>query len=183
MRFKFLSLFAAVALLGACAQTPDESTKTDDSGMSKASMDKAKAMAKAMAKAKKKKRGPAIKPGSSADFVAGVGDRVFFGYDKSSLKPVGKRTMERQAAWLKKYSSVKVTVEGHADERGTREYNLALGERRANAAKDYLIALGVSASRVRVISYGEERPDAVGSNKGAWSQNRRAVTTLSGAGS
>jgi peptidoglycan-associated lipoprotein len=177
MRFKFLSLFAAVALLGACAQTPDETAKTGDSGMSKASMDKP------MAKAKKKKRGPAIKPGSGADFVASVGDRVFFDYDKSSLKPVGKRTMERQAAWLKKYSSVKVTVEGHADERGTREYNLALGERRANAAKDYLIALGISASRIRVISYGEERPDAVGSNKGAWSQNRRAVTTLSGAGS
>jgi peptidoglycan-associated lipoprotein len=177
MRFKFLSLFAAVALLGACAQTPDESAKTGDSGMSKASMDKP------MAKSMKKKRGPAIAPGSSADFVASVGDRVFFGYDKSSLKPVGKRTKERQAAWLKKYSSVKITVEGHADERGTREYNLALGERRANAAKDYLIALGVSASRVRVVSYGEERPDAVGSNKGAWSQNRRAVTTLSGAGS
>ena len=180
MRFKFLSLFAAVALLGACAQTPDESAKTGDSGMSKASMDKP--MAKPMAK-KKKKRGPAIKPGSSADFVASVGDRVFFDYDKRSLKPVGKRTMERQAAWLKKYSSVKVTVEGHADERGTREYNLALGERRANAAKDYLIALGISASRVRVISYGEERPDAVGSNKSAWSQNRRSVTTLTGAGS
>ena len=179
MRFKFLSLFAAVALLGACAQTPDETAKTGDSGMSKASMDKPM---KAMPK-KKKKRGPAIKPGSAAHFVAEVGDRVFFGYDKSSLKPVGKRTMERQAAWLKKYSSVKVTVEGHADERGTREYNLALGERRANAAKDYLIALGISASRIRVISYGEERPDAVGSNKGAWSQNRRAVTTLSGAGS
>ena len=179
MRFKFLSLFAAVALLGACAQTPDETAKTGDSGMSKASMDKPM---KAMPK-KKKKRGPAIKPGSAAHFVAEVGDRVFFGYDKSSLKPVGKRTMERQAAWLKKYSSVKVTVEGHADERGTREYNLALGERRANAAKDYLIALGISASRVRVISYGEERPDAVGSNKSAWSQNRRSVTTLTGAGS
>ena len=177
MRLKFLSIFAAVALLGACAQTPDESATSAGDGASKDTM------SKDSMKKMKKKRGPAVTPGTGADFIASVGDRIFFDYDRNSLKPISKRTLERQAVWLKKYSSVKITVEGHADERGTREYNLALGERRANSAKDYLVALGISASRVRVISYGEERPEAVGSNKGAWSQNRRAVTALSGAAS
>ena len=177
MRFKFLSVFAAVALLSACAQTPKESATSAGNGASKEAMSK-----DAMDKMKKKKRGPAVKPGTTSDFIASVGDRIFFDYDRNSLKPISKRTLERQAAWLKKYSSAKISVEGHADERGTREYNLALGERRANAAKDYLVALGISNARINVISYGEERPEAVGSNKGAWSQNRRAVTTLSGAG-
>jgi peptidoglycan-associated lipoprotein len=177
MRLKFLSIFAAVAFLGACAQTPDESATSASDGASKDTM------SKDSMKKMKKKRGPAVTPGTGADFIASVGDRIFFDYDRNSLKPISKRILERQAVWLKKYSSVKITVEGHADERGTREYNLALGERRANSAKDYLVALGISASRIRVISYGEERPEAVGSNKGAWSQNRRAVTTLSGAAS
>ncbi|MGY9015045.1 MAG: peptidoglycan-associated lipoprotein Pal [Rhodospirillales bacterium] len=177
MRLKFLSIFVAVALLGACAQTPDESATSASDGASKDTM------SKDSMKKMKKKRGPAVTPGTGADFIASVGDRIFFDYDRNSLKPISKRTLERQAVWLKKYSSVKITVEGHADERGTREYNLALGERRANSAKDYLVALGISASRIRVISYGEERPEAVGSNKGAWSQNRRAVTALSGAAS
>jgi peptidoglycan-associated lipoprotein len=176
MRFKFLSLFAAFALLGACAQTPDESAISAGNGASKDTM------SKDLNKINKK-RVPVIKPGSSADFVASVGDRVFFEYDKNSLNSDSKRILERQVVWLKKYSSVKILVEGHADERGTREYNLALGERRANSTKDYLVALGISTGRIRVISYGEERPDAVGSSKGAWSQNRRAVTTLSGAAS
>jgi peptidoglycan-associated lipoprotein len=177
MRLKFLSIFAAVAFLGACAQTPDESATSASDGASKDTM------SKDSMKKMKKKRGPAVTPGTGADFIASVGDRIFFDYDRNSLKPISKRILQRQAVWLKKYSSVKITVEGHADERGTREYNLALGERRANSAKDYLVALGISASRIRVISYGEERPEAVGSNKGAWSQNRRAVTTLSGAAS
>jgi peptidoglycan-associated lipoprotein len=177
MRLKFLSIFAAVALLGACAQTPDESATSAGDGASKDTM------SKDSMKKMKKKRGPAVTPGTGADFIASVGDRIFFDYDRNSLKPISKRILQRQAVWLKKYSSVKITVEGHADERGTREYNLALGERRANSAKDYLVALGISTSRIRVISYGEERPEAVGSNKGAWSQNRRAVTALSGAAS
>ena len=177
MRLKFLSIFAAAALLGACAQTPDESATSASDGASKDTM------SKDSMKKMKKKRGPAVAPGTGADFIASVGDRIFFDYDRNSLKPISKRILERQAVWLKKYSSVKITVEGHADERGTREYNLALGERRANSAKDYLVALGISTSRIRVISYGEERPEAVGSNKGAWSQNRRAVTALSGAAS
>ena len=177
MRLNFLSILVTVALLGACAQTPDESATSASDGASKDTM------SKDSMKKMKKKRGPAVTPGTGADFIASVGDRIFFDYDRNSLKPISKRILQRQAVWLKKYSSVKITVEGHADERGTREYNLALGERRANSAKDYLVALGISASRIRVISYGEERPEAVGSNKGAWSQNRRAVTALSGAAS
>jgi len=120
--------------------------------------------------------GPA--PGTEADFVANVGDRVFFDFDKYNIKPEGRQTLDRQAAWLKKYPAVTVTIEGHCDERGTREYNLALGERRANAVKDYLVAAGVSPNRITTISYGKERPVAMGSNEAAWAQNRRGVTVI-----
>jgi len=117
-----------------------------------------------------------IRQGSIEDFRVNVGDRVFFAYDKFDLSADARRTLERQAAWLKQYASVRLAVEGHADERGTREYNLALGERRANAAKDYLVALGVPASRLTTVSYGKERPSVLGSNEAAWSQNRRGVS-------
>jgi peptidoglycan-associated lipoprotein len=105
-------------------------------------------------------------------------DRVFFEYNKSVLSPAGQSTLDKQAAWLKKNDKVSVTVEGHADERGTREYNLALGERRAAAAKSYLVTAGVSAKRIKTISYGKERPAVVGSNESSWAENRRAVTVL-----
>ena len=120
-----------------------------------------------------------VRPGSAEDLQR-VGDRVFFDYDKSTLRTDGRATLEKQAAWLKQYPTVSVTVEGHCDERGTREYNLALGERRANAAKDYLVALGIPANRIRTISYGKERPVAMGSNEQAYGQNRRGVTVVSG---
>jgi len=116
--------------------------------------------------------------GSKEDFVVNVGDRVFFDFDKFDLKPEAQATLKKQAGWLQKYPSVAVTVEGHADERGTREYNLALGERRANSVKDYLSALGIARTRINIISYGKERPVALGHDEAAWSQNRRAVTTL-----
>lgn len=119
-----------------------------------------------------------IVPGSQGDLEQNVGDRVFFGYDSSVLTAEGQRTLERQAAWLKQYPSVNVAVEGHCDERGTREYNLALGERRANAAKNYLVSLGVDSSRLSVTSYGKERPAVLGSSEDAWAQNRRAVTVV-----
>lgn len=118
------------------------------------------------------------RPGTQEDLVVNVGDRVFFGFNKTDLSAEAQATLDRQAAWLKKYPSVKVTVEGHADERGTREYNLALGERRATAAKNYLVAAGIPAARVSTISYGKERPAVVGSNEAAWAQNRRAVTVV-----
>ena len=120
----------------------------------------------------------AARPGTQEDLVVNVGDRVFFGFDKSDLSTEAQATLDRQAAWLKKYATAKVTVEGHADERGTREYNLALGERRATAAKNYLVAAGIPAGRITTISYGKERPAVVGSNEAAWAQNRRAVTVV-----
>ncbi len=117
-------------------------------------------------------------PGSREDFVQNVGDRVFFDFDKSDIKPEGQQTLQRQAAWLKKYANVKVTVEGHCDDRGTLEYNLALGNRRANAVKRALVALGIPAGRITTISYGKERPAVVGDNEAAWAQNRRGVTVI-----
>jgi peptidoglycan-associated lipoprotein len=119
-----------------------------------------------------------VTPGSIADFRQNVGDRVFFDTDMSNIREDGRQTLNRQAEWLKKYTQYKVTVEGHCDERGTREYNFALGERRANAAKQYLVAQGIPAARITTISFGKENPDPPGSDEAAWARNRRAVTAL-----
>ncbi len=119
-----------------------------------------------------------VTPGSVGDFRQNVGDRVFFDTDSSTVREDGRQTLNRQAEWLKKYGNYQITIEGHCDERGTREYNLALGERRANAARQYLIAQGIPASRIKTVSYGKERPDPVGSDEAAWARNRRAVTAL-----
>ena len=120
----------------------------------------------------------AITPGTQEDLVANVGDRVFFDFDRSSVRADQRPVLERQAAWLAQHPQVQVMVEGHADERGTREYNLALGQRRANAARDVLVASGVAGARIQTISYGKDRPEALGSNEEAWAQNRRAVTLV-----
>jgi peptidoglycan-associated lipoprotein len=120
-------------------------------------------------------------PGSYQDFTANVGDRVFFDTDSTELSAQAQATLDKQAAWLNRYSRYNFTIEGHADERGTREYNFALGARRADATKNYLIAKGVAASRIKTISYGKERPVAVCNDISCWSQNRRAVTVLAGA--
>jgi peptidoglycan-associated lipoprotein len=120
-------------------------------------------------------------PGSYQDFASNVGDRVFFETDQTELTPTGQATLDKQAVWLNRYSRYTFTVEGHADERGTREYNFALGARRAESTKNYLIAKGVSAARMKTISYGKERPVAVCNDISCWSQNRRAVTVLAGA--
>ncbi len=122
-------------------------------------------------------------PGSTQDFISNVGDRVLFESDSSELTSVGQGTLEKQARWLQQYSRYTFTMEGHADERGTREYNFALGARRAETAKNYLIAKGIAASRIRTISYGKERPVAVCDDISCWSQNRRAVTVLNGGNS
>lgn len=119
-----------------------------------------------------------VAAGTQQDLVANVGDRVFFGYDRSDIDAESRATLERQARWLQQYPNLTVTVEGHADERGTREYNLALGDRRATAVRNYLVALGVSPNRIRTISYGKERPAVLGSNPTAWAQNRRGVTVV-----
>ncbi len=122
-------------------------------------------------------------PGSSQDFTVNVGDRIFFDTDSSAIRADAQQTLSRQAQWLQQYSNYAITVEGHADERGTREYNLALGARRAAATRDFLASRGVPANRIRTISYGKERPVAVCDDISCWSQNRRAVTVLGGAGS
>lgn len=163
MRMKLLSVFAAVALLAACETAPDTSANAGGTGSTTPSTGAAVA-------------GPT--PGSSEDFVVNVGDRVFFAFDKSELTTEARTTLEKQAFWLRKYPRATVTLEGHADERGTREYNLALGERRAAAARDYLVSLGIDPSRVSTISYGKERPAVLGSTEEAWAQNRRAVTVI-----
>lgn len=124
--------------------------------------------------------GGANTPGSIQDFVVNVGDRVFFDSDSSEINSSGQSTLDKQAQWLNRYPQYSFTIEGHADERGTREYNFALGARRGEAAKNYLIARGVGANRIRTVSYGKERPVAVCNDISCWSQNRRAVTVLGG---
>ncbi|MCS6930728.1 MAG: peptidoglycan-associated lipoprotein Pal [Acetobacteraceae bacterium] len=151
MNTRILGAFAAAALLAACA-TADQSGQQGGAGQ--------------------------IRPGSQEDLVANVGDRIFFDFDRAVIRPDQRPVLERQARWLAQYPSVQVTIEGHADERGTREYNIALGQRRANAARDTLVALGVSGARIQTISYGKDRPAALGSTEEAWAQNRRAVTVV-----
>ncbi|WP_026783962.1 peptidoglycan-associated lipoprotein Pal [Pleomorphomonas koreensis] len=124
----------------------------------------------------------AATPGSAQDFVVNVGDRVFFDTDSTSLNAEAQSVLGRQAQWLALYPRYTVTVEGHADERGTREYNLALGARRAKAAQDFLVARGVTSTRIRTISYGKERPVALCDQDSCWAQNRRAVTVLNTGG-
>lgn len=156
---KFLCLMAALVLVAAC-----DTTGTDEGA--------------AGAGGAGGLRAGAAKPGTQDDLVVNVGDRVFFGFDKSDLTSEARATLDRQAAWLKKYPSLRVSLEGHCDERGTREYNIALGERRATAAKNYLVAAGIGADRVKTVSYGKERPAVLGSNETAWAQNRRSVTVV-----
>ena len=129
-------------------------------------------------------RGGAGAPGSAQDFVVNVGDRVFFESDSTDLTPTATATLDKQAAWLQRYPRYTFIIEGHADERGTREYNFSLGARRAQAVNDYLASRGIAAGRIRTVSYGKERPVAVCNDISCWSQNRRAVTVLDrGAGS
>jgi peptidoglycan-associated lipoprotein len=156
-------LAAALLLLAACKQSPDTSANT--SGGAGGANTTASAPS-----------GPAA--GSREEFMQKVGDRVFFDFDKTEIKPEGQQALQRQAAWLKQYASVTVTVEGHCDERGTREYNLALGNRRANAVKNALVSLGIPANRIQLISYGKDRPIVVGSNEAAWAQNRVGITVI-----
>jgi peptidoglycan-associated lipoprotein len=124
--------------------------------------------------------GGAYPPGSEGEFTTVVGDRVFFSEDQSTLSSEAQETLRRQAEWLNKYKSVTVQVEGHADERGTREYNISLSARRATAAREFLIAQGVTGSRISSIAYGKERPVALCDAEQCWSQNRRAVTVITG---
>jgi peptidoglycan-associated lipoprotein len=155
MKLKLLGAAAALALVAACGSTPDETGAAGGAGAA---------------------TGP--RPGSQEDLVANVGDRVFFDFDRYNIRPDQQGTLERQAAWLAQHGTVNVQIAGHTDERGTREYNLALGQRRADAARDMLVARGVSGSRISTISFGKDRPIALGSNEEAWAQNRVAITSV-----
>jgi peptidoglycan-associated lipoprotein len=174
MRFKLLSLFAAALLLAACETSPEEQATTGGEGTTQtASGGSGTSGGGGNATVTSEEvQGP--EPGTQEDLVVDVGDRVFFGFDRSNLSQEAERTVEALAAWMRANPQTTITVEGHADERGTREYNLALGARRANAVRDYLIVLGIDPNRVDTVSFGEERPAVQGSNEQAWAQNRRA---------
>jgi len=152
MKTRLFGAVAALALLAACSSTDQDAAQTGAGGT--------------------------IRPGSQEDLVANVGDRVFFDFDRATIRPDQLPVLQRQAEWMGRNAGVRVQIEGHADERGTREYNLALGQRRANAARDVLVAAGVNGARISTISYGKDRPAALGSNEEAWAQNRRAVTVV-----
>ena len=167
----FISIFM-VLFVAACATTPKDSADSSGSGSSSSGSDVSSEGTIT------ETTGSGIVSGSQEDLIVNVGDRVFFGYDSSDLDSDALELLQDQVAWLKQNSDVTVTIEGHCDERGTREYNLALGEKRAQAVKNYLIGLGINPDRVSTISYGKERPAVVGSNDGAWAQNRRSVTLV-----
>ena len=150
---KFAAVLGAALAISACAKTPDTLASLN---------------------------GGQAAPGSPQDFAVNAGDRVFFDSDSSELSQTAQGTLAKQVSWLQQYGRYNLTVEGHADERGTREYNFALGARRAETAKDYLVARGIPAARIRTISYGKERPVATCNDISCWSQNRRAVTVLTG---
>jgi peptidoglycan-associated lipoprotein len=153
MNPKILGAFAAVALLAACSPKPADTATAPATPVG-------------------------IVPGSEEDLVANVGDRVFYDFNAASLRADAKGTLDKQAAWLAKYGSVNVQIAGNCDERGTEEYNIALGNRRATAAASYLKAKGVAAARMSTISYGKDRPTAQGSTEQAWAQNRNAITSV-----
>ena len=149
---RLAAVFAAALAISACANRPDANSQATAAGQAT--------------------------PGSQQDFVVNVGDRVFFETDSSELTVQARATLDKQAQWLQQYANYTFTIEGHADERGTREYNIALGARRSQAVRDYLASRGVQPGRMRTVSYGKERPVAVCNDISCWSQNRRAVTVL-----
>ena len=159
MRVRILSVFAAMSLLAACETAPQTTAATSGAGAGTGAGTGAQAT---------------VAPGSQQDLVVNVGDRVFFDFDKYNLKPEAQAALQKQAAWLKRYPNVRIQIAGNCDERGTREYNLALGERRANSAKDYLVSLGISPDRMRTISYGKSQALDMGHDEAAWAKNRRA---------
>jgi peptidoglycan-associated lipoprotein len=161
MRERVICLLGAVLMLAACSSTPTEPPPGPPAPPGGAGMGSRN-----------------IVPGSQQDLEASAGDRVFFAFDRADISPEARQILTRQADWLRRYPNVAVTIEGHCDERGTREYNLALGERRAQAAKNVLVASGIPASRISTISYGKERPAVVGSSEDSYAQNRRAVTVV-----
>ncbi len=160
MRVKVFGPMAALVLLAGCADQAATGTETETAAVPEAPAPSAPMMS------------------AQEDLVINVGDRIFFDFDKSDLRPDAIDTLNRQADWLNTNGAITVTIEGHCDERGTREYNLALGERRAASARQYLESMGVRGGRMETVSYGKERPAVLGSNEAAWAQNRRAVMVV-----
>ena len=176
MVIKLFTSALLVFFLAACSTTPKDTADSSGSGSSSTSSDVSSSEEGTITETSPESA--SIVPGSQEDLIVNVGDRVFFNYDSSDLDSDAQELLQDQVAWLKQYSDVSVIVEGHCDERGTREYNLALGEKRAQSVKNYLISLGIPSDRISTISYGKERPAVVGSNDGAWAQNRRSVTVV-----
>ncbi len=155
-KLKLLGALAAVALLAACGDSSDSASTTGAGGAGAGT----------------------ARAGSQEDLAQNIGDRVFFNTDSSSLSSEARTTLDRQATWLQQYPQNNIQLQGNCDERGTREYNIALGQRRANAAREYLAARGVASSRMNTVSFGKDRPTALGSDAAAWAQNRNATTVL-----
>jgi peptidoglycan-associated lipoprotein len=177
MHGKLLAAVGALALLGACDTAGSNTGGAGGSGSGVPTVANAPGVGSAgvgSANAGAAAAG-AVRPGSQEDLAQRVGDRIFFDSDRSDLRTDARRTVEGWAGWLRQNATVSATIEGHADERGTREYNLALGERRAAAARNFLISQGIEARRLSTVSYGKERPTVLGSSEQAWSQNRRAI--------
>ncbi|MCG8545039.1 MAG: peptidoglycan-associated lipoprotein Pal [Alphaproteobacteria bacterium] len=171
MRLKLINLLSVLSvfvLVSACATDPEDTGGAKGEGAQTAGTGASTAAP------------VAVEPGTAQDFIVNVGDRVFFAFNKSNLDAKAQETLNKQAAWLKKYPSVTILVAGHCDERGTREYNLALGDRRASAVRDYLISQGVDGSRVETISFGKDAPTCGESTEGCWAQNRNGTTALTG---
>ena len=178
MTWRILLTMLASLALAACESTP-QSTGTVQGGGSTAPTASQGTGSSAVTSSELASRTPSgARPGSQEDLVVNVGDRVFFSFDSHQLSAEARATLEKQAQWLKQHPEVNATIEGHTDERGTRDYNLALGERRANAARDYLIALGIDAKRIKTVSYGKERPVDPRSVEDAWAKNRRGVMVV-----
>jgi peptidoglycan-associated lipoprotein len=178
MLLRFLMIALLAVSMTACSSTEDEAS-TDPSLMGGSGMSQGPLEGTEVYDGNQMGGGTAVgAPGSQEDLATNVGDRVFFGYDRYDLAPEAQATLDKQAQWLSQYASVNATIEGHSDERGTREYNIALGERRANAVKSYLVSKGVSPQRLNTISYGKEQPAVIGANPGSWAQNRRGVTRV-----
>lgn len=171
MRLKVTAVMAMAMVVAACSSTPDQSASATGEGGFDQVQENGVGTDRQVA------TGDAA-PGSEEDFVVNVGDRVFFGYDDYNLNDEAQRTLRQQAEWLSQYPNINVVIEGHTDERGTREYNLGLGDRRANSVRNFLVSQGIANDRIRTVSYGKERPAILGSNSEAWERNRRGVTVV-----
>ena len=175
---RIFALFAIVAFLAACETAPKDAGDAAGSGASGSSDTSSSSSSSSSASGGSTSSSSGSSTMTKDEELVSIGNKVYFDFDSSALSADAKSTLNAQAAFLRSNPSVRITVEGHADERGTREYNLALGDRRASAARDFLVAQGIDGARIKTISYGKERPEIVGSNDEAWAKNRRSVSII-----